>query len=213
LTKDYGNAIVQKKADITLVKLHIESGQSYILKTENTASQKAWKYYEKTAEPFVLKGNWDISFDKGGPKLPANAKISTLASWTKLGHDAEAFSGTATYKLQFDAPKTEATNWNLNLGDVRESAEVSLNGTYIGTAWSNPFTINIGKLKKGKNILTIRVTNLGANRVRDMELRGEEWKIFYEINMVDKDYNKFDATKWEATPSGLLGPVTITPLK
>jgi hypothetical protein len=46
-----------------------------------------------------------------------------------------------------------------------------------------------------------------------MELKGEEWKIFYEINMVDKDYKKFDATKWNPTPSGLLGPVTITPLK
>jgi hypothetical protein len=68
-------------------------------------------------------------------------------------------------------------------------------------------------LKKGKNTLTVKVTNLGANRVRDMEMRGEEWKIFYEINMVDKDYKKFDATKWSPTPSGLLGPVTITPLQ
>ena len=68
-------------------------------------------------------------------------------------------------------------------------------------------------VKKGKNILKIQVTNLGANRVRDMELKGEEWKIFYEINMVDKDYKKFDATKWNPTPSGLLGPVSITPLK
>jgi hypothetical protein len=31
--------------------------------------------------------------------------------------------------------------------------------------------------------------------------------------MVDKDYKKFDATKWNPTPSGLLGPVTITPLQ
>ena len=31
--------------------------------------------------------------------------------------------------------------------------------------------------------------------------------------MVDKDYKKFDATKWNPTPSGLLGPVSITPLK
>ncbi len=213
LTKEYGNAIVEKKTNVTLVKLRIESGQSIILKTEKTASQKEWRYFEKASEPIVLKGNWDISFDKGGPKLPAKATISTLESWTKLSHDAEAFSGTATYNLQFDAPKTEAENWSLNLGDVRESAKVWLNGTFIGTVWANPFTINLGKLKKGKNKLTVQVTNLGANRVRDMELKGEEWKIFYEINMVDKDYNKFDATKWDPTPSGLLGPVTITPLK
>ena len=89
-----------------------------------------------------------------------------------------------------------------------------MNGTYIGTAWSVPFTINIGKLKKGKNdIENSKSPILAANRVRDMEIKGEEWKIFYEINMVDKDYKKFDATKWNPMPSGLLGPVTITPLK
>ena len=46
-----------------------------------------------------------------------------------------------------------------------------------------------------------------------MELRGEEWKNFYEINMVDKDYKKFDATQWKPMPSGILGPVTLVPLK
>lgn len=213
LTKEYGNAIVQKKSDVTLVKLHLESGQSFILKTEAIASQQEWRYYQKTGDPIVLNGNWELSFDKGGPKLPSNAKISTLESWTKLSPEAEAFSGTATYTLQFDAPNKAADNWNLNLGDVRESAKVWLNDTYIGDLWSVPFTIDLGKLKKGKNTLTVKVTNLGANRVRDMEIRGEEWKIFYEINMVDKDYKKFDATKWDPTPSGLLGRVTITPLK
>jgi hypothetical protein len=213
LTKEYGNAIVQKQADVTLVKLKIEPGQSFILKTETVPSQKKWNYYEKSGEPMVLNGNWELSFDKGGPKLPAKTTVSTLESWTKINQDTEAFSGTATYTLQFDAPKTEANNWNLNLGDVRESAKVWLNDVFIGTAWSVPYQLNIGKLKKGKNVLKVQVTNLGANRVRDMELRGEEWKIFYEINMVDKDYKKFDATKWNPTPSGLLGPVTITPLK
>jgi hypothetical protein len=213
LTKEYGNAIVQKKSDATLVKLHLESGQSFILKTEAIASQQQWKYYQKTDDAITLNGNWELSFDTGGPKLPLNARVSTLESWTKLSPEAEAFSGTATYNLQFDAPNTAADNWNLNLGDVRESAKVWLNGTFIGSVWSVPFTINLGKLKKGKNTLTVKVTNLGANRVRDMERKGEEWKIFYEINMVDKDYKKFDATKWDPTPSGLLGPVTITPLK
>ncbi len=213
LTKEYGNAIVRKTSNITFVKLQIEPGHSFILETGNKVSEKPWKYFEKMAEPVVLKGEWEISFDKGGPKLPSKAKLPNLESWTKLGPDAEAFSGSATYTLQFDSPTVEADNWTLNLGDVRESAKVWLNGTYIGDAWSVPFKINLGKLKAGKNTLTVQVINLGANRVRDMELKGQEWKIFYEINMVDKDYNKFDATKWNPTPSGLLGPITITPLR
>ena len=213
LNRNVGNAIVKKEGQTTLVKLRIESGKSFILKTENTASEKPWKYYEATAEPIALKGDWKLNFEKGGPTLPAPAKVSSLESWTKISPETEAFSGTALYTLQFDAPKVAADNWQLNLGDVRESAKIWLNGEYIGDAWSVPFTINLGKLKKGKNELKVQVTNLSANRVIDMEKKGKEWKIFYEINMVDKDYNKFDATKWSPMPSGLLGPVTITPLK
>jgi hypothetical protein len=213
LTKQYGNAIVQKSNNQTLVKLHIEPGESLMLITEETTSQQKWNYWETTSSSIPLNGKWQLNFDKGGPELPATASLATLESWTKISPQAEAFSGSATYTLQFDSPKNAADNWNLNLGDVRESAKVWLNGTYIGTAWSVPYKLNIGKLKSGKNELKIQVTNLAANRVRDMELKGIEWKIFYEINMVDKDYKKFDATKWSPTPSGLLGPVTITPLK
>ncbi|KIQ16932.1 glycoside hydrolase [Flavobacterium sp. MEB061] len=213
LTKEAGNTIVKKSNTNTLVKIKIEPGQSYFLKTENTASQKKWNYYKPVTEAISLKGNWKINFDKGGPKLPTSATISTLESWTKLSPDAEAFSGSATYSLEFENPNNKIENWSLNLGDVRESAKVWLNDEFIGTAWSVPYKLNIKNLKSGKNILKIQVTNLSANRIRDKELKGEEWKIFYEINMVDKDYKKFDATKWNPMPSGLLGSVTITPLK
>jgi len=213
LTRELGNAIVKKEANRTLVKIKIAPGESYFLKTENTASQKKWNYYETIAEAVPLKGNWKINFDKGGPQLPPNATVSTLESWTKLSPEAEAFSGSATYTLQFDNPNAKIEHWSLNLGDVRESAKVWLNDEFIGTAWSVPYQLNLGKLKSGKNTIKIQVTNLSANRIRNKELKGEEWKIFYEINMVDKDYKKFDATKWAPMPSGLLGPITITPLK
>ncbi|EJL60485.1 glycosyl hydrolase [Flavobacterium sp. CF136] len=213
LTKDFGNAIVKKSVNITYVKIKIEPGQSYFLKTENNASQKKWNYFEPAGNAIALKGNWKINFDKGGPALPPTATISNLESWTKLGPEAEAFSGSGTYTLQFDNPNNKIEDWSLNLGDVRESAKVWVNDEFIGTAWSVPYQLNIGKLKSGKNTLKIQVTNLSANRIRDKELKGEEWKIFYEINMVDKDYKKFDATKWNPMPSGLLGPVSITPQK
>ncbi|MFH6993817.1 glycosyl hydrolase [Flavobacterium sp. FlaQc-48] len=213
LTSAYGNAMVTKNATTTLVKIKIAPGQSYFLKTEDKASHKKWNYYEPAGDALTLKGNWKITFDKGGPKLPKNATVSSLESWTKLDSDAEAFSGTATYTLDFDNPNSKTEHWILNLGDVRESAKVWLNDQFIGSAWSVPYQLNLNQLKSGKNRLKIQVTNLSANRIRDKELKGEEWKIFYEINMVDKDYKKFDATKWNPMPSGLLGPVTITPLK
>jgi hypothetical protein len=40
-----------------------------------------------------------------------------------------------------------------------------------------------------------------------------DWKIMREINFVNINYKPFDASQWAIMPSGLLGPVTLTPLK
>jgi hypothetical protein len=97
---------------------------------------------------------------------------------------------------------------------VRESARVWVNGQDAGILWSIPFGIRIGKyLKAGPNTLTIEVVNLMANRIRDMDRKGIEWRKYHEINFVNINYKPFDASGWQPQPSGLLGPVTITPLK
>ncbi len=212
LTKAYGKAVIKKEEAQTLVKVAIPSGGSLFLKTGETTIPE-WPYYQNLEKGYPINGKWQLSFLKGGPTLPPNSTLNTLESWTLLGKQAEGFSGTAKYEIEFDAPDIEADNWRLQFDDVRESAKVWLNDTYMGTLWSAPFALNIGKLNKGKNRLTIEVTNLPANRIRAKELRGEEWKIFHEINMVDKDYQKFDATQWKPMPSGLLGKVLLVPLK
>ena len=35
----------------------------------------------------------------------------------------------------------------------------------------------------------------------------------HEINFVNINYRRFDASKWPLQPSGLLGPVELVPLK
>jgi hypothetical protein len=62
-------------------------------------------------------------------------------------------------------------------------------------------------------VLEVEVTNLAANRVRDLDRRGVKWRIMKEINFVNINYKPFDAGEWEVAPSGLLGPVTLTPLR
>jgi hypothetical protein len=102
--------------------------------------------------------------------------------------------------------------WALDLGDVRDSARVRLNGEDIITAWSVPFVVQLGsRVKPGRNVLELEVTNLAANRIRDMDRRGVPWKIMRDINIVDINYRPFDASNWPLTDSGLLGPVTIAP--
>ena len=97
---------------------------------------------------------------------------------------------------------------------MRESARVTLNGKPAGTAWSVPFRLNVGALlRPGRNRIEIEVTNLAANRIRDLDRRKVEWKVMREINFVNINYKPFDAADWPLTPSGLLGPVTLTPLR
>ena len=197
--------------------LQLAPGESLLLRTAAAKlSGPAWPYRQPTAAPIALTGTWKISFLKGGPELPPALETPALKSWTDLGGDeAKRFGGTARYRLEFDAPTTPAEDWLLNLGDVRESARVILNGRPVATAWSLPFRVRIATnlLKPGRNVLELDVTNLAANRIRDMDQRKLPWKIMRDANVVNINYKPFDASGWPLQPSGLLGPVTLTPLR
>jgi hypothetical protein len=200
------------------VHLQLAPGESLLLRTTTApapAGLPAWREAEPAGAPVALTGRWTIEFVKGGPELPPALTTSDLKSWTELGGDEpKRFAGTARYRLEFDAPAARASDWRLDLGDVRESARVRLNGETVATAWSVPFRVRLGdRLKPGRNLLEIEVTNLAANRIRDLDLRKVPWKVMREINFVDINYKPFDASSWPLTPSGLLGPVTLTPLR
>lgn len=199
------------------IYLQLAPGASLVVRASASgrAPGQPWPYRQPAGDPIPVQGTWTIEFIKGGPALPPAIETSTLASWTDLGgEDTTRFGGTARYRIEFDAPGTGAADWLLDLGDVRESARVRLNGRDVATLWSLPFRVRVGEhLRPGRNVLEIDVTNLAANRIRDMDLRGERWKIMREINFVDIDYRPFDASGWAITPSGLMGPVTLRPLR
>lgn len=198
------------------VYLQLAPGESLVLRTSPTLSPgPAWPYRQPTGAPVTLNGTWKITFLKGGPELPPSLETSSLKSWTALGGiEAQRFGGTARYRLEFTAPTTAADDWLLDLGDVRESARVLLNNRPVTTAWSLPFRVHVGAyLQPGRNILQLDVTNLAANRIRDMDQRKLPWKIMRDSNIVNINYRPFDASGWPLQPSGLIGPVTLTPLK
>jgi hypothetical protein len=64
----------------------------------------------------------------------------------------------------------------------------------------------------GDNLLEVEVTNVAANRIRDLDQRRVNWKSFYEINFVNRNYRPFDASDWPLRDSGLLGPVVLSPM-
>ena len=185
-------------------------GQSCFLR--ESAKNGAKEQSNIVDNEFEIRGSWNLEFLKGRPSIPAAAKLDTPGSWTSLPDSAVYFSGTARYEIHFDCPDilVKSDDKILDLGDVREVASVRLNGKYLGTAWSIPFQLSFNdKLKPKDNVLEIEVTNLSANYMRLRDTQKPDWKKFHDINIVDITYKKFDATKWEPMPSGLLGPVKI----
>jgi hypothetical protein len=83
-----------------------------------------------------------------------------------------------------------------------------------------PYTLDLpAEVLTASNRLEVRVTNLMANRIADLDRRGVVWKRFKNVNFPARlPANRggdglFTAAAWEPLPSGLLGPVTLTPLR
>ena len=121
-------------------------------------------------------------------------------------------------RLRRWAPPGQASNigrFCLELGEVCNSAKVTLNGRELGTLIMHPYRVDVpaGLLKPVGNTLEIEVTNLAANRIRDLDQRKVSWKNFTDINFVNIGYKPFDASAWPVFDSGLLGPVALVPLQ
>ncbi|MBQ2346604.1 MAG: hypothetical protein II391_04550, partial [Kiritimatiellae bacterium] len=168
-------------------------------------SVQSAKQRDEASSP--ISGPWKVSAVCGGPKLPEPRTLDALAGWETFD---EFFSGTMMYRTSFDA-ESKSGNRTISLGEVREIARVRLNGRDLGVKFMPPydFVIPEGVLKEKGNELEVEVTNLGANRLRWNDLNKVDWKYFTDINMVDINYKKFDASQWKPIPSGLLGPVRL----
>ena len=209
LTGSVGKAAARKNE----VYLQLEPGQSLILKTftDINITASKWNYFKCSDKVYPLEGRWQVKFIKGRSKLPCDFETSELASWTDRD-DAESFSGSALYKMTFELPDVKTDDWLLDLGKVCESAKVTINGQYVTTLWSLPFKMMVGRyLQPGENTIEIEVTSLDANAIAKMDRDKVGWKKFYDTNILSITYKPFDASGWEPTESGLIGPMKIIP--
>jgi hypothetical protein len=204
------------------IYLQLAPGESCILKTfETVVNGPLYNYFKKIGEPEQINGTWTLNFIEGGPQLPSMIKIRELGSWTNYGGEAvKKFSGTAMYTISFQKPEGNADGWLLDLGRVCESAAVKLNGKDLGTLIGPLYRIPILKdLMDEMNILEIKVSNLMANRIADLDRRNVNWKKFYNINFPARRRENrgpdglFNAARWLPRDSGLIGPVTLIPIE
>lgn len=177
---------------------------------DKTAAGKTQLNFPKLSEIQNLSTNWNVSFDPewGGAE---NVTFPQLINWTQHADDGvKYYSGTATYRKTFNLPdKQNSSNQQLflDLGDVRNVAQVRLNGKDLGILWCYPWRVDItDAVKPTDNKLEVDIINLWTNRVigdlnQPKEKRYTVTHDAFRFDMLTKDTPLLD--------SGLLGPVKV----
>ena len=193
------------------IAIRLRSGESMILQTYDEPladNQNLTAQSQKSIikNQIVLDGPWKLSFTEEAPKVNQTFTLTKPQVWNTLDNDsAKVTMGTGVYTTHMKLSKKDlAGRWQIDLGDVRESARVYINGHFIGCAWCVPFVLDCkNALKAGDNEIRIEVTNLPANRIADYDRRGIKWRKMEEINVVDINYKRTTYDAWESVPSGL----------
>ena len=166
------------------------------------------------AQTTEIRGPWTLSFPEHWG-APSSVELDELISWTD--HENEGinyFSGTATYSNSFNISKgalDTSSAINLELGEVRDVAEVFVNGRSAGVLWTKPFELNIQDyVKEGENQVEIKITNMWINRLTgDIDLPVEGKFTRTNRPYILEPYSEIGDETFRVQRSGLLGPVAL----
>ena len=194
----------------TVVPLHLEPDDAVFVVFRKKAEGLSNTIPAKTeTKVLAIDGPWEISFqpERGAP---AKATFEKLTAWNENADSGiKYFSGTGSYSKIVEAPeswfKSGEQLW-LDLGEVKNLAEVVVNGKSLGIVWKKPFRIDIsGAMKTGENTLEVKVTNLWVNRLIG-DMQAGAIKVTYTTM-------PFYQANSPLLPSGLMGPVQILSVK
>jgi hypothetical protein len=160
----------------------------------------------------TVAGPWELSFPAGLGALP-NLSLEKLASWTENADPGvKYFSGTATYTKTVEADAAwfkPGARIYLDLGKVRDLANVQVNGKPVGLVWAPPYRLDVtGALKPGTNRLEINVTNEWTNRLIGDRLLPVEKRILAQPGVPAPPGGGLGGPQILGE-SGLLGEVTL----
>jgi hypothetical protein len=184
---------------------------------------------ENIPTPQELKGAWTINFPPNWG-APPSVTLDKLTSWSNHANNGvRFFSGTATYEKKIEISTDRLSSgrelW-LDLGAVKNFAQVSLNGHEFSVLWKPPFRVNVtSAAKPGANQLMVKVTNLWPNRLigdeqlpPDCEWNGKQLNAWPQWLLDGKPSptGRLTFTTWHhwtkdspLLESGLLGPVSL----
>lgn len=171
-------------------------------------------HVEGIPAPYTVAGEWDVALGD------IRKRMRQLESWT-ADPDTKHFSGTGVYTTTFELPASYIApdlRLELSLGDLGNIGEVELNGKAAGVVWMRGQTLNLtGLLQPGPNHLRVKVTNTLINRASSWKTTPPlppDLAAVYGGGLHDGFTGMRELYGFSPLPrSGLLGPVTITPLK
>ncbi len=190
----------------TTVPLHLEPWGTVFVVFRKATSETSHTVPKVTESKVCdVEGSWKVSFepDRGGPP---STTLDKLISWSDSADPGvKYFSGVGTYTKTVQAQagwfKKGSQMW-LDLGDVKNLAEVTVNGKNLGVVWHAPYRVDVtSALKPGANEISIKVINAWVNRLIGDEQPGATKYTFADV----KPYK----ANSPLLPSGLLGPVAV----
>ncbi|WP_371193799.1 glycosyl hydrolase [Glaciecola sp. SC05] len=167
----------------------------------------------------TLDQPWQLTLQENRD-VPSQLTLSKLTSLTDMKSVAlQHYSGKISYQTTFTLDQNMLRDdqiLQLDLGEVGVIARVTLNGKNLGELWSRPLSVDISDTAQvGDNTLTVEVATTWLNR-----LIGD---LKYPVQFPDSKQPKsfttdvtFEAKISEEDVlqrSGLIGPVTITPIR
>jgi len=190
----------------TTVPLHLEPwGTVFVVFRKGTSSNSRTLPQMTETRVASLSGPWNLAF-QAGRGAPDSITLNELSDWsTSSDSGVKYFSGVGTYTNTVQASadwfKKGARLW-IDLGDVKNLAEVTVNGKQLGQVWHTPYRIDAtSALNLGANQITVKVVNAWVNR-----MIGDEQTGATKISFADVKPYKANSS---LLPSGLLGPVTV----
>lgn len=167
--------------------------------------------------PIIINGNWKLTLESDHFNK-VEKELKYVSSWTN-DELTKHFSGTGKYSIQFKLPEDHIKpdiKLELELGKIGNIGEVLINGKNAGTVWMKGQRCDISNLvNKGKNELTVYVTNTNINRVsafkKVIPVPDDLVDKFGEANSTTRLPREFGFEP--LPPSGLMGPVKIIPVK
>ncbi len=191
----------------TTVPLHLEPwGTVFVVFRKPAKAESLSLPKPVETELTTVEGPWDVSFQPGRG-APASVRLDKLISWSdSQDKGVKYFSGIGSYAKTIQASsdwfKNGARLW-IDLGEVKNLAEVTVNGKSLGIVWHAPYRVDVtSALKPGANQVTIKVINAWVNR-----LIGDQ-QPDATIKYTFADVKPYKANS-PLLPSGLLGPVKL----